>query len=214
MNKKIFKHALSIILILSILISTILVADVAFAKDNAPKGFEPYYMRGYTFNVPESFKQTDSGYDNVNHLNYMDFKKGSKFVNISLDRHSSFTKNQMDIYSLFTWNGLDHYKTSIAGVSGFYVKKNGVKSFVFSSEDDTIYIKAKGVKLSKVLSSISQKNYHATNDREYDFDDDAYYESDVYDDSFDDSFDDASYYNYNWWLIFQSFLKFHFSINF
>ena len=198
MNKKIFKHALSIILILSILISTILVADVAFAKDNAPKGFEPYYMRGYTFNVPESFKQTDSGYDNANHLNYMNFKKGSKFVNISLDRHSSFTKNQMDIYSLFTWNGLDHYKTSIAGVSGFYVKKNGVKSFVFSSEDDTIYIKAKGVKLSKVLSSISQKNYHATNDREYDFDDDAYYESDVYDDSFDDSFDDASYYNYNW----------------
>ena len=104
----------------------------------------------------------------------------------------------MDIYSLFTWNGLDHYKTSIAGVNGFYVKKNGVKSFVFSSEDDTIYIKAKGVKLSKVLSSIEQKNYRQHHDREYDFDDDAYYESDVYDDSFDDSFDDASYYNYNW----------------
>ena len=198
MNKKTFKHALSIILILSILISTILVADVAFAKDNAPKGFEPYYMRGYTFNVPESFKQTDSGYDNANHLNYMNFKKGSKFVNISLDRHSSFTKNQMDLYSILTWNGLDHYKTSIAGVSGFYVKKNGVKSFVFSSEDDTIYIKAKGVKLSKVLSSIQQRNYHPYHDKEYDFDDDAYYESDVYDDSFDDSFDDASYYNYNW----------------
>ena len=33
---------------------------------------------------------------------------------------------------------------------------------------------------------------------EYDFDDDAYYESDAYDDSFDDSFDDASYYNYRW----------------
>ena len=198
MDKRIFRYFLSIFVISTILSSVFIIAEDVSAVDNAPKGFEPYYMRGYTFNVPESFKQTDSGYDNVNHLNYMNFKKGSKFVNISLDRHSSFTKNQMDIYSIFTWNGLDHYKTSIAGVSGFYVKKNGVKSFVFSSEDDTIYIKAKGVKLSKVLSSISQKNYHPHHDREYDFNDDAYYESDVYDDSFDDSFDDASYYNYNW----------------
>lgn len=198
MDKKIFRYLLSIFVISTILSSVFIIAEDVSAVDNAPKGFEPYYMRGYTFNVPESFKRTDDGYDNVNHLKYMNFKKGKKFVNISLDEHSEFTKNQMDIYSLFTWNGLDHYKTSIAGVSGFYVKKNGVKSFVFSSEDDTIYIKAKGVKLSKVLSSIEQKNYRQHHDREYDFDDDAYYESDVYDDSFDDSFDDASYYNYNW----------------
>ena len=173
MDKRIFRYLLSIFVISTIISSIFIIAEDVSAVDNAPKGFEPYYMRGYTFNVPESFKRTDDGYDNVNHLKYMNFKKGKKFVNISLDEHSEFTKNQMDIYSLFTWNGLDHYKTSIAGVSGFYVKKNGVKSFVFSSEDDTIYIKAKGVKLSKVLSSIEQKNYRQHHDREYDFDDDA-----------------------------------------
>ena len=156
MDKRIFRYLLSIFVISTILSSVFIIAEDVSAVDNAPKGFEPYYMRGYTFNVPESFKRTDDGYDNVNHLKYMNFKKGKKFVN------------------------------------------NDVKSFVFSSEDDTIYIKAKGVKLSKVLSSISQKNYRQHHDREYDFDDDAYYESDVYDDSFDDSFDDASYYNYNW----------------
>ncbi len=158
MDKRIFRYFLSIFVISTILSSVFIIAEDVSAVDNAPKGFEPYYMRGYTFNVPESFKRTDDGYDNVNHLKYMNFKKGKKFVNISLDEHSEFTKNQMDIYSLFTWNGLDHYKTSIAGV----------------------------------------RNYRQHHDREYDFDDDAYYESDVYDDSFDDSFDDASYYNYNW----------------
>ena len=178
--------------------STFIIAEDVSAVNDAPKGYDSYYMRGYTFNVPDSFKRSDDGYDRVNHLKYMNFKKGSKFVNISLDEHSEYTKNEMDYYSIFCWNGLNHYKTSIAGVSGFYAKDHGVKSFVFSSEDDTIYIKAKGVKLSKVLSSIRQKNYRPYHDREYDFDDDAYYESDVYDDSFDDSFDDGAYYTYDW----------------
>ena len=197
MNKQI-KHLLSFFLILAILISAIAVADVAFSKNISPKGFEPYYMRGYTFNVPESFKETDSGYDTVNHLNYMKFKKGKRFVNISLEKNSRFNKNLMDGYSVFIWNGLNHYKKSIAGVSGFYAKSKGVKSFVFSSQSDTIYIKAKGVKLSNILYSINQKDYSIYHDSEYDFDDDAYYESDVYDDSFDDSFDDGAYYNYDW----------------
>ena len=162
-----------------------------------PKGFETYYMRGYSFNIPSSFKQVDEGY--ANHLNYMTFKKGNKFVNVSLERHSNeFNKNLMDTFSAFTWNGLKHFKKTIAGISGFYIKKKGVKSFIFSSEDDMIYVKTKGVKLSNILSSIKQKNYKPYRDSEYDWDDDAYYESDVYDDSFDDSFDDGAYYNYNW----------------
>ena len=60
------------------------------------------------------------------------------------------------------------------------------------------YIDSLSTGTSELLSSIEQKNYRQHHDREYDFDDDTYYESDVYDDSFDDSFDDASYYNYNW----------------
>ena len=198
MDKKILRYFLSFFIILTIISTTFIVSDNVFAKDNAPKGFETYYMRGYGFNVPKSFKLAIDGYDDVNHLNYMNYKKGNKFVNISLERHSRFNKNLMDSYSTFNWNGLNHYKTVIGGVSGFYAKSNGVKSFIFCSEDDIVYIKAKGVKLTNILSSINQRDYKPYHNSEYDFDDDAYYESDAYDDSFDDSFDDASYYNYNW----------------
>ena len=69
---------------------------------------------------------------------------------------------------------------------------------LLASEDDMIYLHVKGVKLSNVLSSIIQRDYKTYPNDEYDFDDDAYYESDIYDDSFDDSFDDGSYYNYDW----------------
>ena len=100
MDKRIFRYLLSIFVISTILGSVFIIAEDVSAVDNAPKGFEPYYMRGYTFNVPESFKRTDDGYDNVNHLKYMNFKKGKKFVNISLDEHSEFTKNQMPIPSI------------------------------------------------------------------------------------------------------------------
>ena len=61
-----------------------------------------------------------------------------------------------------------------------------------------IYLHVKGPKVSNVVSSITQRDYKPYHSNEYDFDDDAYYESDAYDDSFDDSFDDASYYNYRW----------------
>lgn len=132
-------------------------------------------------------------------MQHMDFKKGGNFVNVSLKRHSSvFNKNIMDEFTSFKLNGQRLDKRSISGISGFYNKKNKVKTFVFASEDDMIYLHVKGPKLSKVLSSINQRDYRPYHDREYDFDDDAYYESDVYDDSFDDSFDDAAYYNYDW----------------
>ena len=105
----------------------------------------------------------------------------------------------MDDFTSFKLNDEKLYKTSINGITGFYNKKNKVKTFVFASEDDMIYLHVKGVKLYNVLSSINQRDYKPYHNDEYDFDDDAYYESDVYDDSFDDSFDDGSYYNYAWW---------------
>ena len=156
-------------------------------------------MRGYGFNVPSSYKLIDEGYDEVNHLNYMNFQKGKYFVNVNLERHSNkFNKNVMDGFSLFKLNDEKLYKTSISGITGFYNKRNGVKTFVFASEDDMVYLHVKGPKLSKVVSSIKQRDFKPYHSKEYDFDDDAYYESDAYDDSFDDSFDDASYYRYSW----------------
>ena len=85
-----------------ILLSSIIIIDSISAEDNVPKGFETYYMRGYGFNVPSSYKLVDEGWDEVNHLNYMNFQKGKYFVNISLERHSSsFNKNIMDGFSSF-----------------------------------------------------------------------------------------------------------------
>ena len=193
------KSILTIFIILTIILSSIMIIDSVSAEDNPPKGFETYYMRGYGFNVPSSYKLISEGYDEVNHLNYMNFQKGKNFVNISLERHSnSFNKQIMDDFTSFKLNDEKLYKTSINGITGFYNKKNKVKTFVFASEDDMIYLHVKGVKLSNVLSSINQKDYKPYHNDEYDFDDDVYYESDVYDDSFDDSFDDGSFYNYAW----------------
>lgn len=104
----------------------------------------------------------------------------------------------MDGFSSFNLNDEKLYKTSINGITGFYNERNKVKTFVFASEDDMIYLHVKGVKISNVVSSITQRDYKPYHNSEYDFDDDAYYESDAYNDSFDDSFDDASYYNYRW----------------
>ncbi len=189
----------SILLIFTILLSTIIILDSVSAENNPPKGYETYYMRGYGFNVPTSYKLVSEGWDEVNHLNYMNFCNGKNYVNISLERHSSsFNKNIMDDFSSFKLNDEKLYKKSISGISGFYNKKNNVKTFVFASEDDMIYLHVKGAKVSKVVSSIKQRDYKPYHSSEYDFDDDAYYESDAYDDSFDDSFDDASYYNYGW----------------
>ena len=194
------KIILTIFIILTIILSSIMIIDSVSAEDNPPKGFETYYMRGYGFNVPSSYKLISEGYDEVNHLNYMNFQKGKNFANISLERHSnSFNKQIMDDFTSFKLNDEKLYKTSINGITGFYNKKNKVKTFVFASEDDMIYLHVKGVKLSNVLSSIIQRDYKTYPNDEYDFDDDAYYESDIYDDSFDDSFDDGSYYNYDWW---------------
>ena len=193
------KRILTVFLIFTILSSAIMVMDSASADSNPPKGYETYYMRGYGFNVPSSYKLVDEGWDEVNHLNYMNFQKGKNFVNVSLERHSSsFNKNVMDAFSSFKLNDEQLYKKSISGISGFYNKRNGVKTFVFASEDDMIYLHVKGAKISNVVSSIKQRDYKPYHSSEYDFDDDAYYESDAYDDSFDDSFDDASYYNYGW----------------
>ena len=193
------KSILTIFIILTIILSSIMIIDSVSAEDNPPKGFETYYMRGYGFNVPSSYKLISEGYDEVNHLNYMNFQKGKNFVNISLERHSnSFNKQIMDDFTSFKLNDEKLYKTSISGITGFYNKKNKVKTFVFASEDDMIYLHVKGVKLYNVLSSINQRDYKPYHNDEYDFDDDVYYESDVYDDSFDDSFDDGSYYNYAW----------------
>lgn len=193
------KSILTIFIILTIILSSIMIIDSVSAEDNPPKGFETYYMRGYGFNVPSSYKLISEGYDEVNHLNYMNFQKGKNFANISLERHSnSFNKQIMDDFTSFKLNDEKLYKTSINGITGFYNKKNKVKTFVFASEDDMIYLHVKGVKLSNVLSSIIQRDYKTYPNDEYDFDDDAYYESDIYDDSFDDSFDDGSYYNYDW----------------
>ena len=176
-----------------------MILDSVSAENNPPKGYETYYMRGYGFNVPTSYKLVNEGWDEVNHLNYMNFQSGKNYVNISLERHSSsFNKNIMGGFSSFKLNDERLYKKSISGISGFYNKRNGVKTFVFASEDDMIYLHVKGAKVSKVVSSIKQRDYKPYHSSEYDFDDDAYYESDAYDDSFDDSFDDASYYNYGW----------------
>ena len=173
--------------------------DSVSAQDNVPKGYETYYIRGYGFNVPSSYKLVDEGWDEVNHLNYANFQKGNYYVNISLERHStSFNKNVMDGFSSFKLNDEKLYKKSISGISGFYNKRNHIHTFVFFFFFDMIYLHVKGPKLSKVVSSITQRDYKPYHSSEYDFDDDAYYESDVYDDSFDDSFDDASYYNYGW----------------
>ena len=189
----------SILLVFIIILSTVVILDSVSAANNPPKGYETYYMRGYGFNVPSSYKLVAEGWDDVNHLNYMNFQKGKNYVNISLERHSSsFNKNIMDGFSSFKLNDEHLYKKSISGITGFYNKRNGVKTFVFASEDDMVYLHVKGVKVSKVVSSIKQRDYKPYHSSEYDFDDDAYYESDAYDDSFDDSFDDASYYNYGW----------------
>jgi hypothetical protein len=197
-NKGFKRGIIAIFIILTILLSAIMVIDSVSAGDNPPKGYETYYMRGYGFNVPTSYKLVDEGWDEVNRLNYMNFQKGKHYVNISLERHSnSFNKNVMDGFSSFKLNDEKLYKTSISGITGFYNKRNKVKTFVFASEDDMIYLHVKGPKVSKVVSSITQRDYKPYHSNEYDFDD-AYYESDAYDDSFDDSFDDASYYNYRW----------------
>lgn len=194
-----YKKLFFIILIFTILFSSVIVLDSVSAQDNVPKGYETYYIRGYGFNVPSSYKLVDEGWDEVNHLNYANFQKGNYYVNISLERHStSFNKNVMDGFSSFKLNDEKLYKKSISGISGFYNKRNHIHTFVFASEDDMIYLHVKGPKLSKVVSSITQRDYKPYHSSEYDFDDDAYYESDAYDDSFDDSFDDASYYNYRW----------------
>ena len=178
MAKGFKKSILTISLILMILFSAVLIIDSISAEDNVPKGFETYYMRGYGFNVPSSYKLVNEG---------------------SLERHSSsFNKNVMDGFSSFKMNDEKLYKTSISGITGFYNKRNKVKTFVFASEDDMIYLHIKGPSVTNVVSSIDQRDYRPYHSNEYDFDDDAYYESDAYDDSFDDSFDDASYYNYRW----------------
>ena len=131
MAKGFKKSILTISLILMILFSAVLI-------------FETYYMRGYGFNVPSSYKLVNEGWDEVNHLNYMNFQKGKNFVNISLERHSSsFNKNVMDGFSSFKLNDEKLYKTSISGITGFYNKRNKVKTFVFASEDDMIYLHIK-----------------------------------------------------------------------
>ena len=73
MAKGFKKSILTISLILMILFSAVLIIDSISAEDNVPKGFETYYMRGYGFNVPSSYKLVNEGWDEVNHLNYMNF---------------------------------------------------------------------------------------------------------------------------------------------
>ena len=124
------KGVLAIFLILTIILSAIAVIGSVSAADNPPKGYETYYMRGYGFNVPGSYKLVDEGWDEVNHLNYMNFQKGKYYVNISLERHSnSFNKNVMDGFSSFKLNDEKLYKTSISGITGFYNERNKVKTF-------------------------------------------------------------------------------------
>ena len=155
------KGILTVFIISAIILSSIAVIDSVSAEDNAPKGYDTYYIRGY-------------GWDDVNHLNYMNFQKGTNYVNISLERHSSsFNKNVMDGFSSFKLNDEKLHKKSISGISGFYNKRNGVKTFVFASEDDMIYLHVKGANLSKVISSIKQRDYKPYHSSEYDFDDDA-----------------------------------------
>ena len=99
------KSILTIFIILTIILSSIMIIDSVSAEDNPPKGFETYYMRGYGFNVPSSYKLISEGYDEVNHLNYMNFQKGKNFANISLERHSnSFNKQIMDDFTSFKLN--------------------------------------------------------------------------------------------------------------
>lgn len=199
MNKKRFKLLLTIFIAFALINTCFILNDNLSAADNAPKGYSNYYIRGVCFNVPDSYKLVDEGWDDVNRLSYAHFKKGNNFLNISLDKHSTkFNKNLLDGFSSFTINGINLNKKTISHVTGFYAKKNGIKHFVFATEDDFVYISAKGPKLKDVLSSTNQRNYKPYHDSEYDFDDDAYYESDVYDDSFDDSFDDGAYYGYDW----------------
>ena len=145
MAKGFKKSILTISLILMILFSAVLIIDSISAEENVPNGFETYYMSGYGFNVPSSYKLVNEGWDEVNHLNYMNFQKGKNFVNISLERHSSsFNKNVMDGFSSFKLNDEKLYKTSISGITGFYNKRNKIKTFVFASEDDMIYLHIKG----------------------------------------------------------------------
>ena len=133
-NKGFKRSIMAIFIIITILLSAIIVVDSVSAEDNAPKGYETYYMRGYGFNVPTSYKLVDEGWDEVNRLNYMNFQKGKNYVNISLERHSnSFNKNVMDGFSSFKLNDEKLYKTSISGITGFYNKRNKVKTFVFAS---------------------------------------------------------------------------------
>ncbi len=200
MNKnQVLKLSLIVIIAFSIMSASLIFQDNLSASDNAPKGYSNYYIRGVCFNVPDSYKLVDEGWDDVNKVNYANFKNGKNFINITLDKHSSeFNKNIMDGFSSFTINGIKLNKKTISHITGFYAKKNGVKHFVFATSDDFAYVAVKGPKLSNVLSSTKQFDYKAYHNDEYDFDDDAYYESDAYDDSFDDSFDDASYYNYGW----------------
>lgn len=199
MHKRKKKIIFTIFIAFAIVSANLIFLNDLSAADDAPKGYHNYYIRGVCFNVPDSYKLVDSGWDSASRMNYAHFKKGGNFINITLDKHSNeFNKNIMDSFDYFTINGIRLDKKSISGITGFYVKKKGVKHFVFATSDDFAYVCLKGPKLSKVLSSTNQMDYIRYHDREYDFDDDAYYESDVYDDSFDDSFDDASYYNYDW----------------
>ena len=77
-NKGFKRSIIAIFIIITILLSAIIVVDSVSAEDNAPKGYETYYMRGYGFNVPTSYKLVDEGWDEVNRLNYMNFQKGKK----------------------------------------------------------------------------------------------------------------------------------------
>ena len=173
--------------------------DSVSAELNTPNGYGNHYFKGYVFNAPNSYKLTGKGVYSGNLQNYMNFKKGSNFVNISIDKYSDkYNKKTMDGFSYFTWDGQDLYKTTISGVDGFYNEQNGVKTFVFASADDVIYLQTKGVDISNVISNIVQEDSSHSSYDEYGYDDDLDYESDAYDDSFDDSFDDAAYYNYNW----------------
>lgn len=194
MNKeKRIRLILAIFIAIAILNTSLVYSDNLSAASDAPKGYSNYYIRGVCYNVPDSYKLVSEGWDDANRADYANFKRGKYFINITLNKHSlKFNKNLLDTYDYFTINGIKLKKTKISNVVGFYAKKNGVKYFVFASDDDFSYIAVKGPKLSKILSSTDQFDYIPYHSTEYDW------ESDVYDDSFDDSFDDAAYYRYNW----------------
>ena len=73
----------------------------------------------------------------------------------------------MDGFSYFKLNDEKLYKTSISGITGFYNKRNKVKTFVFASEDDMIYLHIKGPSVTKVVSSITQRDYKPYHSNEY-----------------------------------------------